>query len=192
MGTADRKTIENDLEFLRQISTEIDFEKDDYMEYINKLKEYCLSHTCYAMAPVQIGIPKRIIYIKNSKENMNNNIKEGYNEGIIYINPVIISSKGKTSFLEGCESCIYMKDNKMIYYTGVVERPYSIEIEYYDINNKKHRKTIEDFEATVFSHEFDHLNGVLHIDKSEETFEMYREEMLEYRKNNPYKVISKE
>jgi len=27
------------------------------------------------------------------------------------------------------------------------------------------RKTIEGFEATVFSHEYDHLNGILHMDK---------------------------
>ena len=35
----DRKTLENDEEYLRQISEEIDFEKDDYKEYIDKTKE---------------------------------------------------------------------------------------------------------------------------------------------------------
>ena len=188
----DRKTIENDEEYLRQISEEIDFEKDNYKDYINKLKEYCLSHTCYAMAPVQIGIPKRIIYIKNSNQDMNNNDIDGYNEGLIYINPVIVASSGHTRFLEGCESCIYIKDGIKIHYTGVIDRPYSIDIEYYDINEKKQTKTIEGFEATVFSHEFDHLNGVLHMDKASEVFEMTREEMREYRKEHPYEVISKE
>ena len=188
----DRKRIENDEAYLRQISKEIDFEKDNYKDYINKLKEYCESHACYAMAPVQIGIPKRIIYIKNSKQDMNNNDVEGYNEGLIYINPVIISSRGHTRFLEGCESCIYIKDGEKIHYTGVIDRPYSIDIEYYDINGKKHSKIIEGFETTVFSHEFDHLNGVLHMDKTNEVFEMTREEMKEYRANHPYEVISKD
>ena len=69
----DRKTIENDEDYLRQISTEVDFQKEDVEDYIKKLKGYCQKHYCYALAPVQIGIPKRIIYIKNSSQNMNNN-----------------------------------------------------------------------------------------------------------------------
>ena len=94
----DRKTIENDEAYLRQISKEVDFNSDDLKDYIKKLREYCNQHYCYALAPVQIGIPKRIIYIKNSKPNMNNNTLDGYDEGIIYINPVIIEARGFTNF----------------------------------------------------------------------------------------------
>ena len=71
----DRKTIENDLDYLRQVSSKVDFKKDNYKEYIETLRNYCESHTCYALAPVQIGIPKRIIYIKNSNQDMSNNSK---------------------------------------------------------------------------------------------------------------------
>lgn len=186
-----RKTIENDEEFLRQISKEVNFEKDNYMEYIEALKEYCEQHYCYALAPVQIGIPKRIIYIKNTSSNMDNNVIDGYDESIIYINPIIKSSKGKTAFLEGCESCIYHKNNKIIHYAGVIERPYIIEIEYFDLKGNKNTKVIEGFEATVFCHEYDHLNGILHMDKSKEIFEMSIEEMKDYRLKNPYEIISK-
>lgn len=187
----DRKTLENDEEYLRQVSEEVDFEKDDYKEYIDKLKDYCLIHSCYALAPVQIGIPKRIIYVKNSKQDMSNNAKKGYDESIIYINPIIISSKGHTRFLEGCESVVVRENDKLMRLAGVVDRPYSIDVEYYDINKRKHKKTIEGFEATVFSHEFDHLNGILHIDKTKEVFKMSLEDMKEYRSRNPYKIISK-
>ncbi|MCM1053234.1 MAG: peptide deformylase [Ruminococcus sp.] len=187
-----RKTIEKDETFLRQISSEVDFKKDNFLEYIEALKDYCENNSVYALAPVQIGIPKRIIYIKNTSSNMDNNVTNGYNEEIIYINPIIISAKGKTIFLEGCASCIYHKEDKRIYYAGIVERPYMIEIEYFDLNGNKNRKTIEGFEATVFSHEYDHLNGILHMDKSKEIFEMTLAEMKEYRANNPYTVISKD
>lgn len=47
-----RKTIESDLDFLRQVSSDVDFENDDYNDYINKLKEYCRENVVYAMAPV--------------------------------------------------------------------------------------------------------------------------------------------
>lgn len=179
-----RKTIENDLDFLRLVSCDVDFLKDDYMEYINSLKKYCSENSCYAMAPVQIGIPKRLIYMKNTKPDMENNENSAYDEARIYINPVIIRKCGKTRFLEGCESCMDL--------VGVVERPYLLEIEYYDVNGIKKSDTLEGFEATVFSHEFDHLNGILHIDVAEEVFTMLYEEKKEYRNKHPYEVISKE
>lgn len=70
------------------------------MEYVNALEKYCKNNTVFALAPVQIGIPKRLIYIKNTSQNMENNSTEGYDENIIYINPIIISAKGKTRFLD--------------------------------------------------------------------------------------------
>lgn len=188
----ERKTIEKDEEFLRQVSTPIDFENDNYEEYIKALENYCQNNAVFALAPVQIGIPKRIIYIKNTSQEMDNNFNGKYNEKIVYINPVIISAKGQTRFLEACESCITLKNGQKIYYAGIVERPYSLEIEYYDIEGSKHVKTIEGFEATVFSHEYDHLNGILHIDKCKEIFKMTLAEMKEYRLKNPYEITRKD
>ena len=179
-----RKTIDGDLEYLRRVSADVDFEKDDYLDYIDKLKEYCSKNVVYAMAPVQIGIPKRIIYMKNTKPNMENNEDFSYDEERVYINPIITKKVGKTKFLEGCESCLD--------YVGVVERPYKIEILYYDRFGNKKNDILEGFEATVFSHEFDHLNGVLHIDLAEEVFEMNYDEKKKYRSEHPYEIISKE
>ncbi len=184
-----RITIEDNEEYLRQVSTEIDFEKDDYKKYITDLKEYCTNNVVYAMAPVQIGIPKRIIYIRNTSSDMTKNSDNNYNEDIVYINPVIKKMKGHTRFLEGCESC---KLSTGEFVTGVIDRPYQIEIEYYDINKEKHLKTIERFETTIFCHEFDHLNGILHMDRVEKTYLKTLEQMREYRNKNPYKIISKE
>lgn len=187
----ERKTIENDEPFLRQQSTPVDFENDDYKDIIDKLKYYCEKNKVFALAPVQIGIPKRLIYIKNTSQDMTKNESSEYNENIIYINPIIKSSSGHTKFLEGCDSCRYTKDNENLYYTAVIDRPYKIEIEYYDTSGIKKDKIIEGFEATVFSHEYDHLNGILHMDKAQEIFKMSTEEMKEYRQEHPYEIISK-
>ncbi len=59
-----RKTIENDEEYLRQVSVPVDFQNDDYKGYIEVLEKYCKENIVFALAPVQIGIPKRLIYIK--------------------------------------------------------------------------------------------------------------------------------
>lgn len=188
----ERKTIENDETYLRQISTPVDFEKDDLNNYIELLKKYCTKYDLYALAPVQIGIPKRMIYIKNTTSNMSNSHDKNYDENIVYINPVITKSYGNTKFLEGCGSCMYIENGIEIYCTAVIDRPYRIDVEYCDANGKKMTKIIEGFEATVFSHEYDHLNGILHMDKSNEIFKMTVNEMRAYRSEHPYEILSKD
>lgn len=187
-----RKTIEHDEEFLRQVSTPVDFENDNYMEYINSCREYCSQNNCYAISPVQVGIPKRIIYIKNTSQNMDTNFIDGYDESVVYINPVITKMTGKTLFNEACESCLFIRDGVKVYYAGLVNRPYKIEVEYYDIKGIKKSKEIEGFEATIFCHEYDHLNGILHMDKSLQIFEMTPDEIREYRTHHPYEIISQD
>lgn len=181
-----RKTIEFDEEYLRQISAPVDFSNDDYKKEIEVLKEYCDNSECFALAPVQIGIPKRIIYIRNTSYDMSKN-EGNYSEEIIYINPIIKSMTGHTTFLEGCGSCKYSDGN---YVVGEVDRPYKIEIDYFDINGNKQTKSIEGFEATIFCHEYDHLDGILHMDRINKSSLMTLKEMKEYRTIHPYKIIS--
>ncbi|MBQ2946781.1 MAG: hypothetical protein IJE04_02905 [Bacilli bacterium] len=61
------KTIENDLEYLRQISKPVDFNNDEWKEALKVLDEYYEnSDTVMAMASVQLGIPLRLVYLKNT------------------------------------------------------------------------------------------------------------------------------
>ena len=176
-----RKTIENDEEYLRQISKEVDFSDDSYKEEIELLKDFCLKRSSLALAAVQIGIPKRMIYIRNT--NLNELENEEHNESRVLINPVIISRKGHTKYWEACASCL---DNM-----GLVSRPYEMVVSYFDINGVKHEEKYEGFESTVVSHEIDHLNGILHMDIAEEVLVMTKEERAEFRKTHPYEIISK-
>lgn len=175
-----RKTIENDLDYLKQISQEVSFEDDSYKEDIKKLDEFCKNTECFALAAVQIGIPKRIVYLKNTKLEK---VDEDYNESKVLINPIIISRRGKTRYWEACLSCLD--------FMGLVERPYEMVIEYQDINGNRHKEKYEGFESTVLSHELDHLDGILHMDIAEEVLNMPKEERIEFRKTHPYEIISK-
>lgn len=56
-------------------------------------------------------------------------------------------------------------------------RSYSIRLEYYDLDNKKHEEMVEGFTAVIFQHEIDHLFGILIPDK------------LEKEKNESYKKV---
>ena len=144
-----------------------------------------------AMAAVQLGIPKRIIYLKNTNLDIINkmqndsvsNKEKNYNESRILINPVIIDRQGLTEYWEACASCL---DN-----CGRVLRPYKINVEYFDIQGKKHSDIFEGFESTVLSHEMDHLDGILHIDIAEEVLEMSKEERKKWRQTHEYKIFSK-
>ena len=178
------KTIANDEEYLRQVSIPIDFNQDPIEQYAKELKEYCIKANLYALASIQIGIPKRMIYIRNTNEDMSKNEDKDYSEDQFMINPVIRSKKGKTRFLEGCGSCLD--------YVAVVERPYKVEVEYLDLQGISHKEIIEGFGATVFCHEYDHLDGILHMDRSQEVYRMNRDEMRAYRLNHPYQIIEKD
>ncbi len=176
-------TILDNEPYLRQVSRQVRFSDISLVGNIKDLEEYCLSKKIFALSSVQIGIPKRIIYIKSTDpESYLKN--EEVNEARILINPVIINRKGLTKYWEACESCMD--------YMGLVSRPYQIIVRYQDENNKRHTRTYKGFEATVLSHEYDHLNGVLHIDIAEQILNMPHEERVEFRKTHKYKIISKD
>ena len=61
-----QKTIANDEKYLRQISQPVLFEDSSYKKEIELLEKFCLENECFALAAVQIGIPKRMIYLKNT------------------------------------------------------------------------------------------------------------------------------
>lgn len=178
----ERKTIENDEDYLRQISKPVDFKTEEYKDAIKELDYFCKNDdNVMAMASVQVGIPLRLIYLKKTDLNR---LEDDYNEERVLINPKIIKEEGLTRYWEACASCLN--------YTGLVERPYKIEVEYYDIEGKKHREIFEGFESTVLSHEIDHLNGILHIDIALKIRELTKEERKELRKKEPYQIIQKD
>ncbi|MBZ0177798.1 MAG: peptide deformylase [Melioribacteraceae bacterium] len=76
------------------------------------------------------------------------------------INPKIISSSEETDyFWEGCLSIPGIR--------GFVPRPTEIEVEFTDLNNKVVKLILKDFTSRIFQHEFDHLNGIVFLDRIE-------------------------
>jgi peptide deformylase len=80
-------------------------------------------------------------------------------EGILetFINTRVISRSDETWMdREGCLS--------MPSFTVVVERPWSIEIEYFDRTFQKKRRAFSGLTARMIQHEYDHTRGVLFLD----------------------------
>lgn len=183
-------TIEDDEKYLRQISKEVDINDPNLENEIKLLKESCKRSDVLALAAVQVGILKRLIYLKNTnleivRKQLQEMTKteEKYDEARVLINPVITYRKGLTQYWESCASCL---DNM-----GLVKRPYEITVEYQDIKGNTHSEIFEGFESTVLSHEMDHLDGILHMDVAEKVLVMKQEDRIEYRKTHDYEVLSK-
>lgn len=79
----------------------------------------------------------------------------------VYINPKISKpSKECWVFAEGCLSVPGL--------SVPVERPYQIHIEATDLFGNRFEEIEEGHNARLLMHENDHLNGVLHIDRTDE------------------------
>ncbi|MCF8360694.1 MAG: peptide deformylase [Prolixibacteraceae bacterium] len=73
-------------------------------------------------------------------------------------NPDILNFDDKTGpYEEGCLSIPGIFEN--------INRPLSIEVRYRDINFDIKEEMLEGIEARIFQHEYDHLQGVLFVDR---------------------------
>ena len=192
-------TIENNEQYLRQFSKEVDISDPELHNNIVVLQDYCMQNDVMAMAAVQLGIPKRIVYVKNTNlEILNKRLTDegkeetkDYNEAKVLINPEIISKEGITTYWEACASCSQYEGEVKKSYAGKVKRPYKIRVKYFDIEGNWHEDEFEGFESTVLCHEIDHLDGILHIDIADKVIKGTKEERIELRKKEGYTIISK-
>lgn len=191
-------TIENNEQYLRQFSKEVDISDPELHNNIVVLQDYCMQNDVMAMAAVQLGIPKRIVYVKNTNlEILNKRLTDegkeetkDYNEAKVLINPEIISKEGLTTFWEACASCSWYEGEVKKWYNGKVKRPYKIRVMYFDKEGNEHEDEFEGFESTVLCHEIDHLDGILHIDIADKVIKATKEERIELRKKEGYTIIS--
>jgi len=89
------------------------------------------------------------------------------------INPRLIShSEDKVKGWEGCLSVPGIR--------GLVPRYRVINVEYTNREGKLERKELRDFVARIFQHEYDHLEGLVFLDRVETTTDLMTED--EYQK----------
>lgn len=126
--------------------------------------EVSINKYAFAATTLQFGINKRFILMISAVEKKVKNKMEleqfhGNYEVTPYFNPKITLMKGLQYYYEAC-----MSTGDVI---GKVAIPYYIELDYQDIDGNYLHRTAEDFEAIVFCHEIDHLDGIEFIDKAE-------------------------
>lgn len=154
-----------DDEILQKRAREIEVIDEKIKQLAQDMMDTMHKYDGVGLAGPQVGILKRIIVIDLYEENSQ----------YVLINPVIKKAKGEQIVDEGCLSF----PNQF----GKVKRPKTIVVEALDINGKKVRIEGKDLLAQALSHEIDHLNGEVFIDKVEEgTLETITEKELEERR----------
>ena len=138
-------------EILRQKAEDIDLNDVGLPTLISDMFETMHNANGAGLAAPQIGLNKRIFIVEEE-------IRPGELFKGVFINPKItFSSNHFARMVEGCLSFPSL--------SGWVERPYSIHLEWYDENKKFHSDNFADIEARIIQHEYDHLNGILYVDK---------------------------
>ena len=103
------------------------------------------------LAAPQVAVLKRVCVVDT---------EDGYFE---LVNPVITSSSGEQSGMEGCLSV----PKKY----GTVVRPEKLTVEAQDRFGEKQVYNVKGFTARAFCHEIDHLDGVVYTANAQEFFD---------------------
>jgi peptide deformylase len=90
------------------------------------------------------------------------------------INPQIIAHS--TEIIKGWEGCLSVPGIR-----GLVPRYQGIEVEYTSRNGKVHRQAFTDFVARIFQHEYDHLDGIVFLERVESTQDLMTEQEYQQR-----------
>lgn len=122
---------------------------DDLKAVVAAMFECMTESQGVGLAAPQVGLRKRLMILNATGKP---------EDARTMVNPTILDRSGAdVLFEEGCLSFpgIYAE----------VERPENCTVEYFDVDGNAQRLEAEGFEARIIQHEFDHLEGILLVDR---------------------------
>ncbi|MGD9963950.1 MAG: peptide deformylase [Candidatus Izemoplasmatales bacterium] len=151
---------EENLNILRSMMEYIENSQDDEL-----VEKYGLRPSVGLAAP-QINKSLKMFCMKTLDENF----EQTYRFAVV--NPKIISYSESLTYLPGGEGCLSVDEDT----TGLVKRYKKIKarVNLIDLKTGEAKETIlklKGYPGIVFQHEYDHLLGILFIDKMDETLE---------------------
>ncbi len=134
-------------EILRKVCRPVDEVTPRIQQALDDMVDTMRDASGVGLAAPQVGLMRRMFVAEPEPGDV-----------YYFVNPEIISLEGEQ---EGIEGCLSVPD--MI---GNVKRPERIKIRGLDRDGNMQEYDFEGFKAVVMCHEFDHLEGVLYIDKA--------------------------
>jgi peptide deformylase len=133
-------------------------------EIVAKLKLTLEPHFPAAgLAAPQIGI-NRSIFIYSYDRNPDH-LEE-------VINPILTPLGNEK--IEGWEGCFSILLSKKNWIMAKIPRFARIQVAYFNLSGERIEKTLEGFAAKVFQHEYDHLQGILNIDRPDASLKEFK------------------
>ncbi|MCD4746170.1 MAG: peptide deformylase [Bacteroidales bacterium] len=141
---------------LRKISKEIDKDYPNFKELIDNMFETMYFSKGVGLAAPQVNLSIRLFIVDASP--FAEEMPETKDFKKVIINPKIVEEKGEEwIFNEGCLSVPDIRED--------ISRKPNIHIQYYDENFEYHDKIYDGILARIIQHEYDHLKGILFIDR---------------------------
>ena len=152
---------------LREKASDVEDLRDPEIEsFIDDLIATGINANGVGIAAPQVSLPKRI-FILSSRPNIRYpNAPEMKPTAVI--NPEIISYLDET--VKDWEGCLSIPGIR-----GLVPRRKSVYVKYLLRDGTSEEREFSDFIARVFQHEYDHLNGVLFLDRLESNTDIITE-----------------
>ncbi len=142
---------------LRQQAEPVGEVTEEIVAIAEEMLEMLIEYRGAGIAANQIGVLKRIFVIRNDHYRPDGSIIKGTPK--VYIDPVLLDPSEET--LWGEEGCLSFPGIRV-----PVERPAQITIEATNLKGERFTETLAEWDARQLMHENDHLNGVLHIDRT--------------------------
>lgn len=141
---------------LKKRATDIFKDYEGLESLISNMWETMYAAHGVGIAAPQIGVSVRLFIIDSIQIMEEEKKAEGIKK--VFINAQIIEETGELwSYEEGCLSIPNIR--------GDVERQQKVRIQYLDENFEKHVEIYEGINARVIQHEYDHIEGVLFVEK---------------------------
>lgn len=143
---------------LREQGENVDAQNPDLQQFIDDMFETMYNSNGVGLAAQQVGKPWRIFIVDASPFAEDEGYEHLKDFKKVFINPEIIEETGdEWEFNEGCLSFPELRFN--------VARNEKIKIKYYDREFNEHVEEYDGIAARIIQHEYDHIEGVLFIDR---------------------------
>lgn len=168
-----RKIIQPNNPTLRRKARPVTRFDDDLQTLIDDLIETMREVNGVGLAAPQVDVPLRLAVIETLPDYDEDGQEiEGTRDLYVIVNPEIVwQSRDQVDGVEGCLS--------IPGYIGEVSRATSVRVRAQDRHGKKFRLRLHDWDARIFQHEIDHLDGVLYIDRLTAPENLWTEEQYE-------------
>ena len=134
-------------EILRKKCRTVEVVDEKIKQLVDDMLETMYKYNGVGLAAPQVGVLKRVVVI---------DIDNG-DKPLVLINPEIIKEKGEQEVEEGCLSF----PNKF----AKIIRPAEVTVKALNRDGKEFKLKAKELLAQAISHEVDHLNGILFVDK---------------------------